>query len=181
MARRTKSRPKVTAQIGPQTQFLDAKSDLVVYGGAAGGGKTFALLLEALRFRKVPGFGAVIFRRVSPQITNQGGLWDEACKLFPQFGGVPRRSSHHLSWTFPAGTRISFRHLQYEETVLDWQGSQVPLIGFDELTHFTERQFWYMLSRNRSICGVKPYMRATCNPDADSWVADLLAWWIDQE
>jgi hypothetical protein len=63
--------------------------------------------------------------------------------------------------------------------VLDWQGSQICFLGFDELTHFTEKQFFYMLSRNRSVCGVKPYVRAT-NPDADSWVAEFIAWWIDQ-
>ena len=55
------------------------------------------------------------------------------------------------------------------------------MIGFDELTHFTAHQFFYMVSRNRSTCGVRPYIRATCNPYADSWVADFLAWWIDQE
>ena len=52
---------------------------------------------------------------------------------------------------------------------------------FDELTHFSEAQFFYMLSRNRSTCGVKPYVRATCNPDTDSWVADFIEWWINQE
>lgn len=52
---------------------------------------------------------------------------------------------------------------------------------FDELTSFTEKQFWYMLSRNRSTCGIKPYVRATTNPDADSWVATLVAWWVDEE
>ena len=52
---------------------------------------------------------------------------------------------------------------------------------FDELTHFTRKQFFYMLSRSRSGCGIRPYIRATCNPDADSWVAELIAWWIDQD
>lgn len=52
---------------------------------------------------------------------------------------------------------------------------------FDELTHFSRKQFFYMLSRNRSTCGIKPYVRATTNPDADSWVADLISWWIDQD
>ena len=61
------------------------------------------------------------------------------------------------------------------------RGAQITLICFDELTHFTAHQFFYMVSRNRSTCGVRPYIRATCNPDADSWVADFLAWWIDQE
>ena len=55
------------------------------------------------------------------------------------------------------------------------------MIGFDELTHFTKAQFFYMLSRNRSACGIRPYVRGTCNPDADSFVADLIAWWIDQD
>ena len=55
------------------------------------------------------------------------------------------------------------------------------MICFDELTHFSAHQFFYMVSRNRSTCGVRPYIRATCNPDADSWVADFLSWWIDPE
>src|SRR5207247_9384309 len=57
----------------------------------------------------------------------------------------------------------------------------ITLICFDELTHFTAGQCLSMVSRNRSTCGVRPYIRATCNPDADSWVAEFLAWWIDQE
>ena len=56
----------------------------------------------------------------------------------------------------------------------------MKLRGFDELTHFTKHQFLYMLSRNRTTCGIRPYIRCTCNPDADSWVADYIAWWIDQ-
>jgi hypothetical protein len=52
---------------------------------------------------------------------------------------------------------------------------ELPPIGFDELTHFSESQFFYMLSRNRSMCGVRPYVRATTNPDADSWVATFIA------
>ena len=79
------------------------------------------------------------------------------------------------------GGKIRFSHLQFETTVYDWQGAQITLICFDELTHFSAHQFFYMTSRNRSICGVRPYIRATCNPDADSWVADFLAWWIDPE
>jgi predicted phage terminase large subunit-like protein len=72
-------------------------------------------------------------------------------------------------------------HLEHEKTKLNWQGSQIPLIMFDELTHFSESQFFYLMSRNRSMCGVRPYIRATCNPDADSWVAKFIAWWIDQK
>lgn len=53
------------------------------------------------------------------------------------------------------------------------------MIAFDELTHFTRKQFFYMMSRNRSVCGVRPYMRATCNPDPDSFVAKFIEWWMD--
>ena len=84
-------------------------------------------------------------------------------------------------WIFDSGAKISFAHLENDTAVHKWQGSQITMIGFDELTHFTKAQFFYMLSRNRSACGIRPYVRGTCNPDADSFVADLISWWIDQD
>jgi len=111
-------------------------------------------------------------------ITNEGGLWDESNKMYPLLDATPKDTDH--SWTFPSGSVLSFAHLQHEKNVLDWQGSQICFLGFDELTHFTEKQFFYMLSRNRSVCGVKPYVRATTNPDSESWVAEFISWWIDQ-
>jgi predicted phage terminase large subunit-like protein len=169
----------IQPQPGPQTHFLASPADIAIYGGAAGGGKSWALLLEPLRHSTVGDFGAVFFRRSTVQIRNEGGLWDESAKIYPSAGARPRE--HVLEWKFPSGASVSFGHLEHDKTVLDWQGSQIPLIGFDELTHFTAKQFWYMVSRNRSMCGVRPYIRATCNPDADSWVAQLIEWWIDQE
>ena len=170
----------IAPQPGPQTALLSSPADIVVFGGGAGGGKTFGLLLEPLRHVHNPDFGAVIFRRTTPQITAEGGLWDEAGSLYPQLGATPY-SSFPLHFTFGSGAKVSFSHLQYESNKYDWQGSQIALICWDELTHFTEGQFWYLLSRNRSTSGVRPYVRATCNPDAGSWVARLVAWWIDQE
>lgn len=177
----------IRPQAGPQENFLATSADIAVYGGAAGGGKTWALLLEPLRHIHNPNFGAVIFRRTSVQIKNEGALWDESMKLYPLARGSPK--AHDAFWKFPnisnssadEGATISMAHLQHPDTVLDWQGSQIPLICFDELTHFTQAQFWYMISRNRSTCGVRPYVRATCNPDVDSWVADLISWWINQD
>ena len=109
----------------------------------------------------------------------EGGLWDESQALYRALGGRPR--SEKLDWRFPSGARIGFNHLDHERNRYAWDGAQIPLIGFDQLEHFTETQFFHLLGRNRSTCGVRPYMRATCNPDADSWLAELLAWWIDQE
>lgn len=172
-------RAVIRPQPGPQENFLGCAADIAIYGGSAGGGKSWALLLEPLRHSANPNFGAVIFRRTTPQIRNEGGLWDESLKLYSLLGAEPKE--HDLYWKFSSRSTISFAHLEHDKTVLNWQGSQIALIGFDELTHFTQKQFWYMLSRNRSMCGVRPYVRATCNPDADSWVAELIAWWINQE
>src|SRR5436190_4506106 len=173
-------RTTISAQPGPQTAFLQTPADICIYGGAAGGGKTVGLILEPLRYvSRVPGFTAVFFRRSTPQITNPGGLWDESQKFHPRLGGAPHHRAHE--WRWPRAGKIKFSHLQFDTTIYDWQGAQITLICFDELTHFTARQFFYMVSRNRSTCGVRPYIRATCNPDADSWVAEFLAWWIDQE
>lgn len=168
----------LTAQPGPQTDFLSCPADIAIYGGAAGGGKSHALMLESMRNVLVPGFSAVIFRRTLADVKKPGSIWDASFELYGHIG-KPRLDT--LSWKFSANASITFSHLEHEKNVLDWQGAQVCLIGFDELTHFSRKQFFYMMSRNRSTCGVSPYMRATCNPDSDSWVADLISWWIDPD
>jgi len=169
----------IRPQPGPQEQFLASSADIVFYGGAAFGGKTFALLLEAVRHTDNPQFGAVIFRRTTKQVTAEGGLWDTSEQIYPLLDARPNYS--RLAWDFPSGARLTFAHLEHEKDKFNWQGSQIALIGFDEVTHFSAGQFWYLLSRNRSTCGVRPYVRATCNPDPDSFVAELIAWWIDPE
>lgn len=159
---------------------MESSADIIIYGGHAGGGKTFALLLEPLRHLNRKGFGAVIFRRKLTQVTNEGGMWDEAMGMYPAFGGKPR-GEPMLDFKFPKGVTIGFAHLLLDHTIYDWHSSQIPLICFDELTQFTKKQFFYMMTRNRSVCGVRPYIRATCNPDADSWVAPFISWWWDPD
>ena len=169
----------LTYQPGFQEEFLSTPADIAIGGGAAGAGKSFVLLMESLRYIENPEYGGAIFRKTYPQIKAPGGLWDTSMLIYTRHFGTPLEASYE--WKFPSGARIKFSHLEYEKNVLDWQGSQVAFIGFDELTHFSEYTFMYLLSRNRSTCGVRPYVRATCNPDPDSWVADFIAWWIDQE
>lgn len=169
----------IRPQPGPQEQFLTTPADIAIFGGAAGCGKSFVLLMEPLRHIDNRQFGAVIFRREMPQITTEGGLWDTATELYDPLGAEFIQSPYRAR--FPSGAKVEFHHLQLERTVKKWDGSQIPLIGFDELQHFTATQFFYMLSRNRSLCGVRPYVRATCNPDPDSFMLRFLEWWIDQE
>lgn len=168
---------EIGPQEGPQDQFLKTKADIAIFGGQAGGGKTWALLAETIRNVDVPGFGAVIFRREYTQIRAEGGLWDMACDMYYEWLGIPREN--YLDWRFPSGARIRFAHMQHESDRFSWDGSQIPLICFDQLESFTYKQFIYMLSRNRSMCGISPYIRATCNPDPDHFLRSFLRWWID--
>ncbi len=155
---------------------MESRADIAIYGGAAGSGKSFGLLLEPIRHVRNPAYGAVIFRKTSVQVRNEGGLWSESLGIYSRLGAYPREFA--LEWRCPSGAKVRFAHLEHDKDCYNWQGSQIAFIGFDELTHFTEFQFWYMLSRNRSTCGVRPYVRATTNPDVDSWVRKLIDWWI---
>ena len=177
LASLAESQPVIRPQDGPQEQFLRCSADIAIYGGAAGGGKSYACLLEPLYHVDNPHFEAVLFRRTFKQITAPGGLWDRSMEIYPQVGGIPNFS--RMEWRFPSGARVRFSHMQHEQDVISWKGSEIVLIEFDELTDFTEYQFFYMLSRNRSLSGIKPYMRGYTNPDSESWVKHLLAPWVD--
>lgn len=332
---------KITAQPGPQWDFLATEADICIYGGAAGSGKSYAILLSPLMYKGVKGFNCTIFRRTFKQVFSPGGLWDTAQEIYSKIPNAQMRKVS-ASWEFLGKkdeeviSKVTFAHIENYNGVSDWQGSQLceicceentpvlmsdgsykkvkdievgdrvmtmqgvrsitavgkPMIKecviaelpngenqihstnhqilasdgwmsyddiinhtdelnavvrmpdgegsnrvwyehpyrrneamlsipgnydfcrikltpigektvinitvddcnhyitksglvnkncFDELTHFDEPTFFYMLSRNRSTCGVKPFVRATCNPDADSWVARFIEWWIDQD
>ncbi|MFM6155591.1 MAG: terminase large subunit domain-containing protein, partial [Sphaerospermopsis kisseleviana] len=141
---------------GAQEMFYNTTADVCIYGGAAGSGKSYSMLLKAAKFLNVPGYGSVILRRTRPEITNEGGLWDESRNLYKHIPKSLARE-YQLDWIFSTGSAISFGHAQYEKDVEDkYPGSQICHLGFDELTKFTERQFWFLFSRNRSTCGVRP-------------------------
>ena len=171
----------VMPQSGPQTELILCDADIAFFGGAAGGGKSFGLLLDFLKHLYNPRARGICFRRTTPEITSPGGLWETSKEIYlgDAIRGNPKEGPH--TWIFPSGAQIKFSHLEHEKTVYSFQGSELPVIYFDELTHFTFRQFWYLLSRNRSTSGIRPYVRATMNPDPDSWVANFIGWWIDPD
>ena len=178
---------QIKPQAGPQEVFLSTPADIAFYGGAAGGGKTFAALMEPLRhIMTVAGFGAVIFRRETPQITAEGGPWDKAGELYRPLGAVARQSPV-LDFRFPPHhNTIRFAHMQHESDRFNWDGSQIPLIIFDQLEQFLRKQFFYMMSRNRSTCGVRPYIRANYNPvppddPTGGWLHEFVGWYLDDD
>ena len=170
---------EIRPQPGPQTDFLMSKADIAIYGGAAGDGKSFSLMLEPLYHIDNANFRCVVFRRTVPMLRAPGSLWDASRTIYTRLGAEAREQS--LEWRFPSGALIKFSGMELEADCYAWQGSEICLLAFDELAQFSEKQFFYLLSRNRSTCGVRPYVRGTCNPDVDCWLRNFLAWWIDAD
>lgn len=98
--------------------------------------------------------------------------------LYMPLQAKPRQA--YLEWKFESGASLKMAHLENADTVFSYQGAQIPLIMFDELTHFDEHHLWYLMSRLRSVSGVPGYIRATCNPEP-GWVRALIDWWIDPD
>ena len=159
-------------QNGPQETFFHCTADIAIYGGSAGAGKSLACLIDAAKFLEIPGYRAILFRRTYPELTDVGALVDTSKEFYPIKGGEFLESK--LLWRFPNNCEITFGHIQYDKDLQRRHGSQFPRLYFDELTTFTEKQFWYLLSRCRTTLPITPQVRATCNPDATSWVRDLL-------
>lgn len=167
------------AQPGPQSEFLKCPADIAIYGGARGGGKSYGLLIEPIRHLKNKRFANVIFRRTFPQIMQEGGLWETSELIYPFLGGRPHKGD--CFWSFPSGATVSFRHMENTGDKTAWLGASIPLISFDELATFEEEMFFFMMGSNRSMCGVKPYIRCTTNPMAKTWLARLIQWWWDED
>ena len=167
----------IRPQPGPQTMLLACDADIAFFGGAAGGGKTYGILLDFLNHYDERTASGIFFRRTTPEITELGGPWETSKDLYHDFGGVPKESSH--LWTFSSGAKLRFTHLEKESDRYKFQGSQLAIQYWDELSHFTKKQFFYLLSRNRSTGNIRPYIRATTNPLPDSWIYEMIEWYID--
>lgn len=168
----------------PQEAFLSLNVDIGLMGGGAGGGKTYGLLLEPLYHIQNSDFGAVIFRRTTKQVRQEGGLLDTSQGIYGPLGATWNDTK--LTWTFGPESRVTFAHMEHEKDRFNWKGAQIPLVGFDQVEDFTEKMFWYLVSRNRSVSGVQPYLRATCNPvppedPTGGWLHDMVGWYLDDE
>lgn len=150
-----------------QEEFLSAPEDVVLYGGAAGGGKSDGLEIDALGLQQgaiaEPDYQAVIFRRSYPELRD---LIERSHALYPAVDPGAKYNKQDKVWRFSSGALIEFNFLKREADRHQYQGRAFPYVGFDELTQYpTGVVFRYMLSRNRTTNPrIKPYMRATCNP-----------------
>lgn len=151
-------------------------ADICVFGGQAFGGKTYALLLDLARWHMLPNYKGVVFRRTGPQITQQGGLWDESQNIFPLLGAASKVSD--LRYRFPAGGNVGMLACQYARDAINYKGLQADVMAFDQLEDLEAKAFFYLISRNRGSSGIKPYIRATANPQP-GWLAEFLQWWWD--
>jgi len=148
---------------GPQTDFLAAPETDVLYGGAAGGGKSYAMLVDPLRFAHRAAHRALILRRSMPELRE---LIDKSRELYPKaFPGCKFREVEKI-WTFPSGSKLEFGFLERDADVYRYQGQAYSWIGFDEITHLSTEFSWnYLASRLRTTDpDITPYMRCTANP-----------------
>lgn len=170
---------------GPQSLLLESKADITIFGGAAGGGKSYGLLLDVLKYAKEKRFKnwrGVIFRRLSSEMTGAGGIWEDAKRIFLNAypSCRPVASPTHRIY-FPSGAQLEFRHLNRDDTVESYRSSSYSWIGFEEVNQFTSHQFFYMTSRNRNAFGYPNRVRCTTNPDSDSWLKEFVSWWINPD
>jgi predicted phage terminase large subunit-like protein len=158
---------------------MNCPASIVVYGGAAGSGKTHLMLLRPLLQIHDPRFNAIFFRRTGPQLSGAGSVWDEAKMLYTEFGARVRENDREI--IFPSGAKIKFSHMEHEKNKMDHQGKQYTHVYFDEGTHFTQGQITYLMSRLRSAAEANSSMFISCNPDPDSYIAKLIDWWLDED
>lgn len=135
-----------------------------LFGGAAGGGKSNALLMAALQYADVPGYAAILFRRTYADLSLPGALMDRAHEWLN--GTDAHWSEQTKTWAFPSGATLSFGYLEGESDKLRYQSAEFQFCGFDELTQFSESQYRYLFSRLRRLksASVPLRMRAASNP-----------------
>jgi predicted phage terminase large subunit-like protein len=156
-----------------QKVFLRTNSIEALFGGAAGGGKSSALLMSALQYIDVPNYSAILFRRTFADLALPGALMDRFKTWMSNYDDVHWNANSYVA-TFPSGARISFGYLNNTNDYLRYKGSEFQFIGMDEVTEIREADYRYLFSRLRRpasgpLSSVPLRMRAASNP-APNWV-----------
>lgn len=155
-----------------QIEFMQRPEYECLYGGSAGGGKSDALVAEALRQVHIPWYKGLLIRKTYPQLSE---LIDKSRNMYPRAFPKARYNDSKHCWFFPSGAKIIFGSMNTSKDKYNYQGLAFDLIGFDELTHFTYDEYMYLMSRNRpNGPNTRVYMRATANPGGigHGWVKE---------
>jgi predicted phage terminase large subunit-like protein len=165
---------------GPQARFVTCSADEILYGGAAGGGKSDGLLAGVTRWIGHPQFRALILRRTIPELKKS--LYDRARELYQGIDPGAKFNETDREWEFSTKAKLYFGHAEHEHSVHQYQGAAFQFVGFDELTHFTRSQYLYLFTRARSAHGIPVRIRATANPGGTGhdWVFDRWRPWLDR-
>jgi hypothetical protein len=146
-----------------QAEFVRLDCIEALYGGAAGGGKSDALLMAALQHVRVPGYAALILRRKHVDLIREDAIMARAAKWLETTDAV--WSAERKTWTFPSGATLSFGHLDHVHDLRNYQGGAWQFIGVDELTQMPEAWYRYLFSRLRRTTQQVPLrMRGATNP-----------------
>jgi hypothetical protein len=159
---------------GPQTDFLAAPEQEVLYGGAAGGGKSYAMLADPMRYFDNPSFNGILFRKTNDELRE---LKQKSRILYPKAFPGARWREQDSAWIFPSGAQMWLTYLDRDEDVERYQGQAFTWVGFDELGHWASPYAWnYMRSRLRSTDSDIPLsQRATANPGGlgGTWIKKM--------
>ncbi len=165
---------------GPQTEFLAAPEQEILFGGSAGGGKSYAMLADPMRYFDNPNFNGLLIRRTNDELRELKWKSQELYpRMYPKSGSNPGAtfSSKDSEWRFPSGARLWMTYLERDEDVMRYQGQSFTWIGVDELTQYATPFAWnYLRSRLRTTDPTLPvYMRATSNPGGPGhqWVKKM--------
>lgn len=170
--------------LGPDSEthrrFLNCKSNYIIFGGGAGCGKSHQALLLILKYKDDPNFKAVFIRETSTQLSQAGGLYQEAIAMWKQFGAI-FKTHPQMTATFPSGAQVQFKVCGADRDISNYDGGQYSLVVFDEAQNHTDVQIRYLESRIRSRAKGPHQLIATCNPRRDSHLMPFVNWYLDQE
>jgi len=160
-----------------QEQFVLDDAYEGLYGGQAGGGKSYALVLASILHLNKPEFSGILFRQHYTQLTGKGGLLEIAHPIYHALGGI--YNAQEKSFRFPGNSEIKLGHMSDSTAHLDYQSKEFHYIGFDELTHFPEFQYVYMFSRLRRKRGsLIPLRIASASNPGKEWISERWCDWI---
>lgn len=171
-------------KIGPSSEkqkiFLNSTSDITIFGGAMGSGKSYLGVMAFLPYIHLPKFRGLITRRTTPELKGIGGIFDVAKDMYALVDPKVKWKDKESKFVFSSGAEIALRHFEHEKNETQFQGLAANLILVDEAQHYTEKMVLFLLSRNRNprCPECRPRLLLTCNPDRTSFLRKWVDWWL---